>query len=270
MAQNNNSGIKLPQVPSKATSNKPLVDIEVVQRPDGQGSLFYSPIDHSEAKADSFEEHWTPMGSYKTRESHSRTELTTSLGYEYRGLNIGGSSETIEGSKESYVRDTRKTTTEGDVAIETGRNQHIVVAGLETQVKKLGAVVSTVGSSDAPTYDLHEGDRIQRTTGDVHKAVENDEVKVVGGNKILMVKDGDYAAHVQSGGWDTKVTKKTKLFSGTDLLIQSATKITLRVGTSSIVITPNNIEIIAQNSSGIIDLNPGGSGSGTGDPSETV
>jgi hypothetical protein len=102
---------------------------------------------------------------------------------------------------------------------------------------------------------MSEGDHIQEYSGHYHESFEKDNVKTVSGNKIAIVETGDNAMHVQSGNWDTHVAEKSRLYSGNDILIESGTKITLKVGNSRIIIEPNHIQIISNNKTGLIDLN---------------
>lgn len=263
---------KLPVNPGEDISQADARYLEIGLAADGRGYQVHAPGDFAEAKKSAFKEQWSSMGSYDTDQAHAeKGEVKTSLSKETRNYNTGGKSFTGEASVETYVQDTRKDTTEGDIAREVGGKEYSVVADQSILVSRNGFVhQQAAGNSSATSYIMSEGDIVEERSGGSFRSIEGDNILSVKENHVVIIGEGEYATHVQTGGWDTKVTKSAKLFSGTDLLIQSATKITLRVGTSSIVITPSNIEIIAQNSSGIIDLNPGGSGSGTGDPSETA
>ena len=61
-----------------------------------------------------------------------------------------------------------------------------------------------------------------------------------------MVKDGDYGVHVQDKNIDFKADSgKAQIKTAKDITIESDTKITLKVGGSTIVITPTDITITA-------------------------
>lgn len=227
MAKETDSNKKLPKSPTMDTGNKPISRMEITQRPDGQGSIVYSPFQKEEIEQYSFEEIWSPMGSFKTRASHNKTELSTSFSYETRDYNKGGHSSTNETHVETYVKDTRKITVEGDNSKEIGRNSYEVNAGQKV-ASSLGGTVenSAAGSSEAPTYKLSEGDLIQEHSGNYHQSFGKDKIQNVTGNKLTMIKNGDYGCHVQGGSWDTQVSSNGRLYTSKDLLIESATKIT--------------------------------------------
>ena len=256
MATNNDSNKKLPTPPSEVSGNKDARDVEVFLKPDGKGSQIYSPFEFEEAKQYSFEEKWDPMGSYSTTEAHKKTVLKTSLSYESRNYSIGGHSSSHETHAETYVQDTNKLTVEGDNAKEVGKNDLMAIAGQRITSTLEGTVDDTgAGSSEAPTYRMSAGDHIQEHSGHYHQSFEKDNVQAVSGNKITIVENGDNAMHVQSGNWDTHIAKKARFYSGDDILIESETKITLKVGNSRIIIEPNHIQIISNNKTGLIDLN---------------
>jgi hypothetical protein len=66
-----------------------------------------------------------------------------------------------------------------------------------------------------------------------------------------MVNEGDYAVHVQSGNYDTHIKQKARIYADSDILFESKSKITLKVGSSTIEITPNSVTV----NSTRIDLN---------------
>jgi hypothetical protein len=66
-----------------------------------------------------------------------------------------------------------------------------------------------------------------------------------------MVNEGDYAVHVQSGNYDAYINQKARIYADSDILLESKSKITLKVGGSTILITPSAITV----TSGAINLN---------------
>ena len=58
-----------------------------------------------------------------------------------------------------------------------------------------------------------------------------------------MVNEGDYAVHVQSGNYDAYIKKKARIYADSDILFESKSKITLKVGNQTIVITPDRIDL---------------------------
>jgi hypothetical protein len=275
MAINNDDNKKLNQTASQATAAAGHdVDARYVTttlNPDGTGSQNYSPIDFNISLEYSFTERYNSTGGYYSREAHNKTELTSSLEYETRTYNIGGASITGETHGQFFWGDTSSFTTVGDSGRDTGRN-HQQTVRKNKMIAVAGSTIKREGesASDNHTFKSASGDKSEDYGKNLYLTVGKDRITTVNDNEILQVASGDCATHVQSGNYDTKVKEKYKVFSGDDLLIQSATKITLRVGNSSIVIEPDHIYIIANNSQDRIDLNPGGAGPGTGDPSETA
>lgn len=247
MAKSNNSGIKLPVNAGKATKEVDVRFTEVILRPDGKGSQVYTPYDFQEALSNSFEEAWTPGGSYTTRESHEKTELCTSMSFETRSYNIGGHSFTGEAHVETYVKDTNKLTVEGDNAKEIGGNDLLAVA--KQRVKSIGGgtIENTgAGRSDAPTYRMSAGDHIQEHSGSDFRSFEKDSVQSIKGNKMTMIQEGDYAIHTQSGNFDLQVSagKLHLMTSADDLIANSNVKVLVQVGSQSkITVDPAKIRL---------------------------
>jgi hypothetical protein len=70
-----------------------------------------------------------------------------------------------------------------------------------------------------------------------------------------MIK-GEYGIHISEGNFDTQIDSgKARIWASDDILIESTSKITLKVGDSTIVITANSIQIMAEGGSGRIDIN---------------
>lgn len=252
MASQNDSNKKLPKNPGEVTRQAPAAEMEISMYPDGRGSQTYASYDQSKAKESSFRESWTGMGSYSTDEAHSKGELQTSMKFESRDYNVGGSSRTAEGSTENYTQDTSKTTVEGDASREIGRNDLGAVANQRINTVLAGTVENqAAGSSQATSYVMSEGDIVEERSGNSFRSYEGDNVTTVNKNSVLVVGSGDRATHVQQGNMDTQVKGKIRIKSESDILIDSDTKITLKVGSSTIVIDGSSIKM----TSARIDLN---------------
>jgi hypothetical protein len=65
------------------------------------------------------------------------------------------------------------------------------------------------------------GDTVEKNKGNHHSNREGDEVKSITGTKIQMIKEGDYATNVQGGNWDTDISKKARINSGSAMLLSS-------------------------------------------------
>lgn len=253
MAKDTDSNKKLPKSPTVDTGNKPISRMEITQRSDGQGSIVYSPFEKDEIEQYSFEEIWSPMGSFSTRASHNKTELKTTFDYETRNYNKGGHSSTHETHVEVYAKDTRKVTVEGDNSKEIGRNNYEVTAGQKV-ASSLGGTIenSAAGSSEAPTYRMSEGDLIQEHSGNYHQAFGKDKVQTITKNKMTIVKEGDYATNIQAGNYDVQVTagKLHLMTSADDLIANSNVKVLLQVGPlAKITMDPAKIKLQVGDSS---------------------
>lgn len=247
MATENDSNKKLPKNPGSVSSQKDARYVEVRMSPDGRGSQTYSPYDFGEAKQASFQEQWTPMGSYQSDEAHAKGELHTSLKYESRDYIIGGVCSTVEGSAETYVQDTRKVTVEGDNAKEVGKNDLLAVANQRIKTVLAGTIENTAaGASKAPTYTMSEGDVVEERAGGSFRSLEGDDVCTVKMNYARIIGEGDHATHVQTGNYDVQVTagKLHLMTSGDELIANSNVKVLLQVGPlAKITMDPSKIKL---------------------------
>jgi hypothetical protein len=89
--------------------------------------------------------------------------------------------------------------------------------------------------------------------GHHHHNVDGDHVHYIGGTKYERI-GGEKGVYIPQGNYDVQVDQgKYRLSTGSDILIQSGTKITLKVGSSTIVMEPGHITI----TSGKIDFKQG-------------
>lgn len=196
-----------------------------------------------------------PDGSYTTREYDSEekgntTELDVGNKFSYTG---DGISNHCDGHRDTNSMSTERRNSMGQLgesalALMAAYPQGRVVAVTESDTKIVSA--KSTSFSGLGSY----GDYVQEHKGHHHSAYEKDCVAAVKGNKLTMVTN-DYGVHVQDGSYDCHIGANGRIYSTKDLLIESATKITLKVGSSTITITPSNIEILAAGGSGRIDLN---------------
>jgi len=75
------------------------------------------------------------------------------------------------------------------------------------------------GSTDQETKHnkVVDGDTVTKNKGNHHSNREGDEVTAISGNKLTMIKKGDYATNVQGGNWDSDVSQKARFKSGDDM-----------------------------------------------------
>lgn len=265
---------KLPVNPGEDISQADARYLEIGLAADGRGYQVHAPGDFAEAKKSAFKEQWSSMGSYDTDQAHAeKGEIKTSLSKETRNYNTGGKSFTGEASVETYVQDTRKDTTEGDIAREVGGKEYVAVADQTIMTTKNGFVQNqAAGASDATAYIMSEGDIVEERSGGSFKSIEGDDINTVKKNYVRVVGEGDHATHVQKGNYDVQVTagKLHLMTTADDLIANSNVKVLLQVGPlakitmdpakiklqvgdgSYIEITASNIKMVSPR----IDLNP--------------
>ena len=139
----------------------------------------------------------------------------------------------------------------GDHNFQGGRNGYLgyaenLISGAKNEFKGI------MGASESKSYSTSQGDVVEEHSGNFHISYEQDFISAIKSNMITMVNEGDYALNIQAGNYDAQIAQKARIYASNDILIESATKITLKVGSSSIVVTPANVTIISTR----IDLNP--------------
>jgi hypothetical protein len=126
-----------------------------------------------------------------------------------------------------------------------------------------------MGASESKSYSTSQGDVVEEHSGNFHISYEQDFISAIKSNMITMVNEGDYALSVQAGNYDAQIMQKARIYASSDILIESLTKVTLKVGVSTIVLTPTDITLDVAGVSNItldalgitqvgprIDLNP--------------
>lgn len=204
-------------------------------------------------KGSDFSEKYSSTGSYEAVEAHpERGEIKTSLNSgDVMSYTAGGSAVNVDGHHDQSVKSTSRTNVVGDSSVSVGRNSSNFVAGQEVSARGGPQIVRGAPGSDTKTYNSSGGDVVNEHTGNYHEAYKKNLVTSITKNNIVMVNDGDYALHVQSGNYDAHIKSKARIYADSDILIESKTKITLKVGGSTIVITPEGIDADAPR----IDLN---------------
>jgi hypothetical protein len=195
----------------------------------------------------------TPSGSYKTIHQDADKKEVVSKLYpgEIRDYAAGGRSEHTDGHKDMSVESTFREVIAGDHSFQGGRNGYVgyaenLISGAKNQFKGI------MGASESKSYSTSQGDVVEEHSGNFHISYEKDFVAAVKSNMITMVNEGDYALNVQAGNYDAQIMQKARIYASSDILIESLTKVTLKVGASSITMTPTGITAVSP----LIDLNP--------------
>lgn len=210
------------------------------------GSKFFKYASPSEPEKFSYQKTWA-SGSYETLQyDNSKVEIRTSLNPgEIRNYTAGGSSSQTDGHHDTNVESTSRINVMGDIGIS---------AKTTYQTSTEGAIIAhnrfkkefVVAASDSVSFNGSFGDQVNEHSGNWHESFEKDHVQAVTGNKITMVNEGDYAVHVQKGGFDAQVSEgKLHLMTvGDDLIANSNVKILLQVGSQAkITIDPSTIKL---------------------------
>jgi len=204
-------------------------------------------------KGSDFSENYSSTGSYEAVEAHpERGEIRTKLNSgDVMSYTAGGSAVNVDGHMDQSVRSTSRSSVTGDHSIQIGRNSSSFVAGQEVLARGGPQIARGAPGSDTKTYNSSGGDIVNEHTGNYHEAYRKNLVTSITKNAVTMVNEGDYALHVQAGNYDAHIKSKARIYADDDILIESASKITLKVGGSTIVITSSGIDMDAPR----IDLN---------------
>lgn len=195
----------------------------------------------------------TASGSYETLQyDKERNEIRTTLVTgESRGYNVGGQSSQVDGHKDVNVESTSRENVMGDKGVSYKTGYETATEGRISAVREYRKDFIT-SASESKSFTGSYGDQVNEHSGNWHESFEKDHVQAVTGNKITMIQDGDYAIHLQSGNYDAHIAEKGRIYADNDILIESKTKITFKVGGSTIVMEPSKITVISDK----IDLNP--------------
>ena len=193
------------------------------------------------------------MTTFSMDPSEEQNVTSLNVGNKF-GYTTDGESKQVDGHTDSNTEATSRKNNNGDCGESCQKKYELATQG----VNRVSGEVDlnfTVAASESWSASGTYGDQVNEHSGHWHEAFEKDRVTAVKKNDVLMIGDGDYACHVQSGNWDTHIKSKARMYADSDILIESKTKIVLKVGSSTITITPSNIEILASGGSGRIDLN---------------
>ena len=190
--------------------------------------------------------HVLPTGNYSGY-GPDGAEVNVTVGKQHK-YNADGHSATTDGHQDSKVSGTKRDTTKGGHHAETAGNQYTAGGGTKIESTK----DSQINQSEGDGFHVTEGNMVTDHTGSVNHNYTGDLVQQVTGNKVDMIK-GEYGVNVSDGNYDIQIDGgKARMWASDDILIESTTKITLKVGGSTIVIEPSVITI----KSAKVDINP--------------
>lgn len=244
---------KAPQDPVEAKKANPEYPW-VRGHSDENGRVFNSHSDPDKPN-ESYEMNMSYDASYDFKLTMLDTEhkgISSKFDNNSSNYNLQGASKTAEGGDDKYSR-TGRVNTEGDTHAVHGGKKSLAVA--ESGATSFGGPIAhgVVGTSIADAYVYTSGDRTIRHDGSEFVHRDKDQMTTIGGTKYEVVKDGEWGLHVQSGNWDVQVDAgQGRLFVQQPLLIESPTKITFKVGGSTITMEPGKITLVSDR----IDHNP--------------
>ena len=179
-----------------------------------------------------------PTGNY-TGHGQDGAEVSVTVGKKH-AYNADGTSSTTDGHSDEKVSGTSRSTVSQGSHSETGGNKYDGTGGSSIS----GSNNSEVKHSSGDGFSSTEGNLVTDHEGSVNHNYTGDYVTQVTGHKADIVH-GENSITVTGGNMDTSVESgKYK--------VESSSLIILKVGGSTITITPDNITLKAAR----IDLNP--------------
>jgi type VI secretion system secreted protein VgrG len=187
-----------------------------------------------------------PTGNY-TGHGPDGAEIKVTVGKQH-SYNADGTSQTTDGHTDTKISGSNRSSIAGSDHSETAGNKYSGGGG----VCVVGTKGSQITHSDGDVFHVSEGNIVTDHTGSVNHNYTGDFVDQVNGNKVNMIK-GEYGVNISEGNYDMQIDAgKARMWASDDILIESTSKITLKVGGSTIVIEPSVITI----KSAKVDINP--------------
>lgn len=188
-------------------------------------------------------------GSYRTIQfdkNKKQIETCFNIG-QCHGYTAGGKSTQVDGHINLNGESTIATNSKGDHGV-TAKTQYTGITDQQVVVVERAehkSVVATIGVG-TKSFFTTSGDSVYEHKNDQHEGIEGNHVSAVTGNKITMIKEGDYAIHTAAGNYDLQVSKgKLHLMtSAGDLIANSNVKVLLQVGTQSkVTVEPARVRL---------------------------
>jgi hypothetical protein len=212
---------------------------------DGKLRVTYSSADGNSAGQD-YDTTTEPTGCIRTNDYDSDTRRAMSVDSK------GGSErkqqknqcDTTDDNSDRNTLGCSKETVGEEKGEEAGKNRSSAVGGNRTDITKGVHNDVTPPGSKNNRNQITSGNINRKHTGSESISVEGDYFHSTGESRYDVVKNGEYAIHVQNGTLDV-LSKKTVRITGDERVI-------LTCGSSYILMLPNRIEIVADK----VDINP--------------
>ena len=184
----------------------------------------------------------TCTNSYDSNES--RKSLTASITAGNKADYVGGGQvSTRDGPNNDNNLAPNKSANYSEVGMEIAKYLLQAMMG-RIEFSKNPTVKGVIGASKTNNERVTQGNDNEKVTGSKNFSVEGDYFHSTGESRYDVVKNGEYAIHVQNGTLDV-LSKKTFRITGDERVI-------LTCGSSYILMLPNRIEIVADK----VDINP--------------
>jgi hypothetical protein len=184
--------------------------------------------------------HIQPSGSYTGHAADgSKVEVTANGSWSYSG---NGSSTTVDGNHDLKITGVSRQNYDSGKSTEVNGDDYHGGSGHQIH----GTSDTKYHHSSGDVFDTIEGDLVSDRVGSVHSNITGDHVQHITGNKMEIVSSGDSGINIQNGNVDMQIDNgKLRIKGAGDILINSDSTITLKVGTQTIVITSSGITISA-------------------------
>lgn len=180
--------------------------------------------------------HFHPAGTF-TEVHKDGTSINLTAGKHYH-TSSSGSTNTVEGAKDQLVlRGTRNNNLQGQHSETAEDVTHGIYGQNITSSKGQGLHYSQDQINHSGPGVFHD------QAEDQHQSIAGDFITFIQGTKYDQINE-EYGIHVPNGNMDLQIDSgQFRIKSGQDLKIESDTKITLKVGSSTIVIESGSITI---------------------------
>ena len=197
-----------------------------------------------------------PCGSYQFTESRFKDAKTmmgqqVNMAMSTSYYTINGTSRLSQGNIETKTNNHSSEQSQGESGQQSAGAT--VMATALAQIFMHGGPKADLGpkASGSCGYETVSGDKSVIYENNLFLNPKQDHALDVGGTYYTTVNNGECGLHVQNGNYDVKSEKKTQHYSKDEMTIISDTKITLKVGQSQIIISPDNIVLKVGDNVGI-------------------
>jgi len=186
-----------------------------------------------------------PYGTYKEiSKDGTIVQFNADKSYNYTAQ---GHSDTTEGTYDKLVLGGSRVNNQQGTHHETGESaSHAFNESLLHAIKENKIVYGAKKEemiTDGSFKDINDGDHHTNVLGDKITFIDGTKYEQIGGEHGIHIPDGNMDTQIDGGKYRLKTGDTQRFDADSDITITSKTKITIIVGSSSIVITDGNITI---------------------------